>query len=454
MSAVEATSISRLADLACCNVCQEKYVTDVSLLRNKKKANLPLSCNCCGFTWCYECVKDAQQSKAADGARTPKWIRCPGCRERTYNVEKPVVNNYACSLLDELYQLQPKIKEKGNELVCRNPHQQSASTRTIKEEWHDAKAFARSHVVEVEESAERAEEANPVNANGGDRKMPARRSLRQICRATTTIEPPTTSTLEPPRHATAGASIESGSNLNSDGPVLLTGNTKEHVIRITAAGAAAIVSPNISPAPRLENGSYPAEPSLNQNSDRQASPALPNTTFAIIPQSTPRKRAPNQAAIEESFANAPSPPNMQRSQKKHKPHAHKASPRQEQDVPIVKNLSLPKEAKDSGWGGFDQHVTDSCRPDSFQSVFHLMDFLFPVAEGEDNFHTTLWIRATSGERIGFKTRLQLRKMKKEDPHVLLWHKPKSEYIPPTKADLAAFITLLMAFETAPKLADL
>ena len=86
-----------------------------------------------------------------------------------------------------------------------------------------------------------------------------------------------------------------------------------------------------------------------------------------------------------------------------------------------------------------------------------MDFLFPVAPGEESFHTSLWINATLGGRIGFKTRIQLRNMKKQMakgeiiPNLLHWHRPKAEYNPSTKVDLASFIELLMGLDTAPEL---
>lgn len=81
-------------------------------------------------------------------------------------------------------------------------------------------------------------------------------------------------------------------------------------------------------------------------------------------------------------------------------------------------------------------------PPSFEHIFHLADFLFPVEEGEDTYHWRLWKRES---RRGYSVRDELRRIKQETPDdpMVCWHQSAKPWIPPNADALAAMVRLIV-----------
>jgi len=82
------------------------------------------------------------------------------------------------------------------------------------------------------------------------------------------------------------------------------------------------------------------------------------------------------------------------------------------------------------------------KPPSFERVFLLADFLFPVEEGEETYHGHLFQRES---RPGIKVRQELRRIKTKTPDdpMVCWHQKGKQWIPPTAGALAAMVRLIV-----------
>jgi hypothetical protein len=117
-------------------------------------------------------------------------------------------------------------------------------------------------------------------------------------------------------------------------------------------------------------------------------------------------------------------------------------------------IYLPAQARGTGWDGFNRHISDKTLPKKFSQIFHLIDFFFPVAAGENSFYNRLWVHAKdpNGSTPGVTTRRAIADLRDRNPNLegISWHKNGQQYAPDRKEDLAAFIKLLMSLEAAPE----
>jgi hypothetical protein len=81
-------------------------------------------------------------------------------------------------------------------------------------------------------------------------------------------------------------------------------------------------------------------------------------------------------------------------------------------------------------------------PPSFERIFLLVDFLYPVEENEETYHWRLFARET---RPGIKVRAALRTIKKKNPtHPMVsWHKKGGQWIPPSVEALNGIVKLII-----------
>ena len=82
-------------------------------------------------------------------------------------------------------------------------------------------------------------------------------------------------------------------------------------------------------------------------------------------------------------------------------------------------------------------------PPSFEYLFLLADFLYPVEEGEQTFHRRLF---ESESRPGTKVRQQLRKIKDETPDnpIVCWHRKGKQWIPPSVHAFKGIVRLIVS----------
>ncbi|CAB9514772.1 expressed unknown protein [Seminavis robusta] len=121
------------------------------------------------------------------------------------------------------------------------------------------------------------------------------------------------------------------------------------------------------------------------------------------------------------------------------------------------SLLLPEEDRATGWKGFNKHVFDDALPKKMRMVFEMLDFLFPVAAGEETFVTVHDERKKMGNGLpgsDICARLRLLKDDQPDHPGLKWHKMKTPYVPKTKKDLKRFMLCLVNdLDVAPKVAS-
>ena len=114
---------------------------------------------------------------------------------------------------------------------------------------------------------------------------------------------------------------------------------------------------------------------------------------------------------------------------------------------------LPMDAQGTGWDGFNTYVTsDENLPRKFGQVFVLMDFFFPLGDGEDTYFFHFYEKTGKQYgKAGHQIHKRLSLLQKEDPvpEGLRWHKPHQPLVPQSKEDLASFVKLLMALKKAP-----
>lgn len=81
-------------------------------------------------------------------------------------------------------------------------------------------------------------------------------------------------------------------------------------------------------------------------------------------------------------------------------------------------------------------------PASFEEIFFLTDYLFPVEEDEETHHWRLFKKES---RPGIKVRQVLRNIKKKDPSnpMVCWHKRGGQWIPPTVQALTGIVKLIV-----------
>lgn len=89
-------------------------------------------------------------------------------------------------------------------------------------------------------------------------------------------------------------------------------------------------------------------------------------------------------------------------------------------------------------------------PPSFETIFLLVDFLYPVEEGEETYHKRLYapkpqelIKKTA--RPGCKVRAALRTIKKKNPAnpMVSWHNKGAQWIPPSVEALNGIVKLIV-----------
>ena len=114
---------------------------------------------------------------------------------------------------------------------------------------------------------------------------------------------------------------------------------------------------------------------------------------------------------------------------------------------------LPMDAQGTGWDGFNTYIaSDENLPKKFGQVFLLMDFFFPVTNGEETYFFYFYDKSSiQYGKAGHKIHKRLCLLQKEDPvpEGLRWHTPHKPLVPGTKDDLASFVNLLMALKVAP-----
>lgn len=82
------------------------------------------------------------------------------------------------------------------------------------------------------------------------------------------------------------------------------------------------------------------------------------------------------------------------------------------------------------------------KPSSFEKVFLLTDFLFPVEDGEETYHCRLFKKVS---RPGIKIRDKLRTIKRKNPNDprVCWHETDKKWTPPTVEALTGLVRLIV-----------
>lgn len=87
-------------------------------------------------------------------------------------------------------------------------------------------------------------------------------------------------------------------------------------------------------------------------------------------------------------------------------------------------------------------IKDYVPPNSFERIFQLTDFLFPVDQGDKTYHKRLF---QDHSRPGWPVRNALRDVKKRNPKdpLVSWHKKGQQWIPPTASALTIMVRLVL-----------
>jgi len=115
-------------------------------------------------------------------------------------------------------------------------------------------------------------------------------------------------------------------------------------------------------------------------------------------------------------------------------------------------MRMPTDARGTGWDGFRANVTDSSLPKSSRDVLRLIDFLFPVADGQPTFTYHYYDKTGNGN--GIHQCVSMIK-KKEGVHEegLQWHEPHKPLVPSTKDDLASYVAFILRQPNSPEIAN-
>jgi hypothetical protein len=86
-------------------------------------------------------------------------------------------------------------------------------------------------------------------------------------------------------------------------------------------------------------------------------------------------------------------------------------------------------------------IKEYVKPSSFDEVFLLTDFLFPVDQGDDSYYKKLFV---DDKRPGLKVRSALRDIKKKTPNepLVSWHE-YGPWTPPTASSLTLMIRFIL-----------
>lgn len=118
----------------------------------------------------------------------------------------------------------------------------------------------------------------------------------------------------------------------------------------------------------------------------------------------------------------------------------------------ISALGLEKNAgaKEGGLDLIDKGSSYTAPP-SFEAVFKLTDYLFPVEQGKQTFHSRLFsLEGVKSTATGLPIRRKLRAIKKKNPNDprVCYHTRKAKWIPPTTEALIGIVHIIL--ETGKK----
>lgn len=108
----------------------------------------------------------------------------------------------------------------------------------------------------------------------------------------------------------------------------------------------------------------------------------------------------------------------------------------------IKALGLKNSYGTRNEGLNQVRIKDYVPPYSFEAIFRLTDFLFPVDQGDKTYHKRLF---EDHRRPGWPVRNALRDAKKRHPEdpLVSWHKKGQQWIPPTASALTIMVQFIL-----------